>query len=427
MPLTVEEYRIAQLYMINKKSREESEGEGSGIEIRKNEPYTNGPNGTNGQYTEKTYHVANHIPPWMKRFMSQATLDNLAVNEVAWNAYPYAKTIQKVSVLDSFEIEIESHYLPDCGTTENLFHKISKNHSVELVDFVAPGVDDGSLGANDPKTFVSRKSPARCPLDPDWLEKGQKESENGKYMCSYKLVKVNFKIWGMQARVERFIHDSVVTKMLCQAHQQAWCWMDEWADLNMEDIRKEEKITMRKLYELYHGKGSMPGDVSDSEDEIEAPPAYPESPKSKKSPKSGMVRSKSASLNELDENSSVDCFDDAKPFDEDYTSFNDDDFHSAVEEFSENELANDSFDEDFTLDTAALSLTCPAHILKSNLTASNSQKSILKQNPVKTRRQSSCVETRQRPITSDFSINDVDLSPINKINQLNAFHSVKKG
>ena len=101
MPLTVEEYRIAQLYMINKKSREESEGEGSGIEIRKNEPYTNGPNGTNGQYTEKTYHVANHIPPWMKRFMSQATLDNLAVNEVAWNAYPYAKTIQKVSVLDS--------------------------------------------------------------------------------------------------------------------------------------------------------------------------------------------------------------------------------------------------------------------------------------------------------------------------------------
>lgn len=31
MPLSVEEYKLAQLYMINKKSREESEGEGSGI------------------------------------------------------------------------------------------------------------------------------------------------------------------------------------------------------------------------------------------------------------------------------------------------------------------------------------------------------------------------------------------------------------
>lgn len=80
LPLTVEEYRIAQLYMIavssvvwrdlaqyfggffsQKKSREESSGAGSGVEILINEPYTDGPGGK-GQYTRKIYHVGSHLP-----------------------------------------------------------------------------------------------------------------------------------------------------------------------------------------------------------------------------------------------------------------------------------------------------------------------------------------------------------------------------
>ena len=87
--LSLEEYRIAQLYMIQKKSKEESTGEGSGqsrnashvhiktralllgVEILKNEPYTNGPNGTDGQYTEKLYHVQSHLPGWVSSFLSK--------------------------------------------------------------------------------------------------------------------------------------------------------------------------------------------------------------------------------------------------------------------------------------------------------------------------------------------------------------------
>ena len=45
MPLSLEEYRIAQLYMLQKKSQQESTGEGSGVEIIKNEPYQDGPGG----------------------------------------------------------------------------------------------------------------------------------------------------------------------------------------------------------------------------------------------------------------------------------------------------------------------------------------------------------------------------------------------
>ena len=44
-----------------KKSREESSGAGSGVEILINEPYVDGPGGK-GQYTHKIYHIGSHLP-----------------------------------------------------------------------------------------------------------------------------------------------------------------------------------------------------------------------------------------------------------------------------------------------------------------------------------------------------------------------------
>ena len=64
MPLTVEEYQVAQLYMIMKKSREESDSPGARVEILENHPYTDGPEGTKGQYTKKHFHVGERLPRW---------------------------------------------------------------------------------------------------------------------------------------------------------------------------------------------------------------------------------------------------------------------------------------------------------------------------------------------------------------------------
>ena len=48
-----------------RKSREESHGKQSGIEIVENKPYTEGPGGE-GQYTKKIYHIAGHVPQYIK-------------------------------------------------------------------------------------------------------------------------------------------------------------------------------------------------------------------------------------------------------------------------------------------------------------------------------------------------------------------------
>ena len=74
--------------LFQKKSREESCGEGSGVEILENKPYTDGPGGT-GQYTHKVYHIGMHIPSWFRSILPKAAL---RVEEESWNAYPYTRT-----------------------------------------------------------------------------------------------------------------------------------------------------------------------------------------------------------------------------------------------------------------------------------------------------------------------------------------------
>ena len=66
-------------------------------------------------------------------------------------------------------------------------------------------------------------------------------------MCAYKLCRVEFKLWGMQNRIEQFIHDSALRRVMVRAHRQAWAWQDEWIGLTMDDIRKLEKETQEHL------------------------------------------------------------------------------------------------------------------------------------------------------------------------------------
>lgn len=66
-------------------------------------------------------------------------------------------------------------------------------------------------------------------------------------MCAYKLCKVEFRYWGMQAKIEQFIHDVGLRRVMLRAHRQAWCWQDEWIELSMADIRALEEETARML------------------------------------------------------------------------------------------------------------------------------------------------------------------------------------
>ena len=65
LPMSVDEYHLAQMWSFNEQSRRETGG-GEGVEILKNEPFTDGQfmggKYQTGQYTYKIYHIETKVP-----------------------------------------------------------------------------------------------------------------------------------------------------------------------------------------------------------------------------------------------------------------------------------------------------------------------------------------------------------------------------
>ncbi|XP_074154925.1 membrane-associated phosphatidylinositol transfer protein 2 isoform X6 [Sminthopsis crassicaudata] len=270
LPMSVEEYRIAQLYMIQKKSREETCGEGSGVEILENRPYTDGPGGA-GQYTHKVYHIGMHIPSWFRSILPKAAL---RVEEESWNAYPYTRTRYTCPFVEKFSIDIETFYKPDAGDSANVFNLSpmeKRQTTLDPIDIVKDPIPPNEYKLEeDPRLFRSVKT-KRGPLSEDWIEECLRQSSHLPIMCAYKLCKVEFRYWGMQSKIERFIHDVGLRKVMVRAHRQAWCWQDEWYGLTIEDIRELEKeaqlMLSRKMAQYMDSDGHGPQEPPSEEKE----------------------------------------------------------------------------------------------------------------------------------------------------------------
>uniref|UniRef100_A0A3Q0SIC3 Phosphatidylinositol transfer protein beta isoform n=1 Tax=Amphilophus citrinellus TaxID=61819 RepID=A0A3Q0SIC3_AMPCI len=255
------QYQVGQLFSVAEASKNETGG-GDGIEVLKNEPYEK--DGEKGQYTHKIYHLKSKVPGFV-RFLAPESA--LVFHEKAWNAYPYCRTSEFPSpyhlneyMKDDFMIKIETWHKPDLGTQENV-HKLDSS-TWQNVTVVPIDIADRSLVASadykadeDPAIFKSIKT-GRGPLGPNWKTELGNKPECPK-MCAYKLVTVKFKWWGLQTKVENFIHEQE-KRIFTNFHRQLFCWIDKWVELNMDDIRRMEADTQRELDELRR-KGDVRG------------------------------------------------------------------------------------------------------------------------------------------------------------------------
>jgi len=238
MPISVEEYQIAQLYLVSKSSKQYS-GHGEGVQILENVPFDD-ENGK-GQYTHKIIHINSRLPTWLRPLCPTS----LQIVEKAWNAYPYCKTIYSCPFLgDRFNITIETRYLPDGGDTENAL-KLSpqqlQERVVDVVDIAFDEIDPSKYKPEeDPTIFLSQKT-GRGKLQPGW------QKNHTPIMTSYKHCSVEFRYWGLQSRVEAYVHRYALRDILFMGHRQVFCWIDEWFGLTMEDIRQIEEDTKREL------------------------------------------------------------------------------------------------------------------------------------------------------------------------------------
>lgn len=217
MPLTVDEYRIGQLYMISKHSHEQSD-RGEGVEVVQNEPFED-PHHGNGQFTEKRVYLNSKLPSWARAVVPKI----FYVTEKAWNYYPYTITEYTCSFLPKFSIHIETKYEDNKGSNDSIFDNEAKDLEREVcfIDIACDEIPERYYKeSEDPKHFKSEKT-GRGQLREGWRDSHQP------IMCSYKLVTVKFEVWGLQTRVEQFVH-KVVRDILLIGHRQAFAWVDEW-------------------------------------------------------------------------------------------------------------------------------------------------------------------------------------------------------
>uniref|UniRef100_A0A8C3RYQ1 Cytoplasmic phosphatidylinositol transfer protein 1 n=1 Tax=Chelydra serpentina TaxID=8475 RepID=A0A8C3RYQ1_CHESE len=229
--------------MISKHSHEQSD-RGEGVEVVQNEPYED-PNHGNGQLTEKRVYLNSKLPSWARAVVPKI----FYITEKAWNYYPYtitgkySKQTENIgsllwicSFLPKFSIHIETKYEDNKGSNDNIFDNEAKDLEREVcfIDIACDEIPERYYKeSEDPKHFKSEKT-GRGLLKEGWRETHQP------IMCSYKLVTVKFEVWGLQTRVEQFVH-KVVRDILMIGHRQAFAWVDEWYDMTMDDVREFEK------------------------------------------------------------------------------------------------------------------------------------------------------------------------------------------
>ncbi|XP_047971690.1 phosphatidylinositol transfer protein 2-like isoform X2 [Salvia hispanica] len=256
MPLSVEEFQVAQMYMVMKMQQQNTNST-EGVEVLENRPFEDDEFGK-GQYTLKIYRLQSKAPTWLTAF---APADALVMQEEAWNAYPRCKSVIKCLYFTRFILTIETIHTAGCGLSDNV-HGLTKEQlairQVEALDIASDYNDYWSymIGASnfDFSQFQSAQT-GRGPLLDGWQEQCYP------VMTAYKLVTIDAPYWGFGSKLEQALLAGEKALFL-ESHRNCFGWIDEWYGLNVDMMRELEKQSDSSLNE----KLGRPGLVANGEE-----------------------------------------------------------------------------------------------------------------------------------------------------------------
>ncbi|XP_042956983.1 phosphatidylinositol transfer protein 1-like isoform X10 [Carya illinoinensis] len=210
MPLSLEEYGIAQMYMVTKMQQKNTTGT-EGVELLESRPFEDDVYGK-GRYTPKVYRLQSKVPAWLRKFAPPHALD---VQEEAWSAYPRCKSVLKLI---------------------NQVHGLSKEQlaarQVEYIDIDIPGKDCWSYVVGNCSIDFSKFKSARIDRGP--LPKGWQDRCDP-VMTAYKLVTIDAPYWGFGRRLEQALLAGERALFL-ESHRHCFGWIDEWYGMTVQQI-----------------------------------------------------------------------------------------------------------------------------------------------------------------------------------------------
>lgn len=235
MPMSLDEYEIAQMYMILKMQQENTTNN-EGVDVLESRPFEDNVFGK-GHYTSKVYRFQSKIPSWITTF---APADALLLQEEAWNAYPKCKSVVKCPSFSKLLLTIETVHLADNGRSENV-HGLSEEQlalrQVEIIDIASSVRDYWSylVGACDVDLSKFRSTRTnRGPLVQGWRDHCRP------VMTAYKLVTVDAPYWGFGKRLEQSLLAGERALFL-ETHSNCFAWIDEWYGMSIKRLREIEE------------------------------------------------------------------------------------------------------------------------------------------------------------------------------------------
>ncbi|MCD7472459.1 hypothetical protein HAX54_013696 [Datura stramonium] len=235
MPLSLEEYEIAQMYMVMKMQQQSTSGN-EGVEVLQNRPFNDAEFGE-GQYTSKIYHLQSKVPTWLTKF---ASLNALTMTEESWNAYPKCRSVIKCPGFSKFFLTVDTIHKADNGCSENVYD-LSKQQlaarQVEIIDIASAASDYWSYIVGRSTVDLSKFKSARTGRGP--LLNGWKD-HCSPVMTAYKLVTIDVPYWGFGRKLEQTLMAGERALFL-ESHRNCFAWIDEWFGLTTEMMRELEQ------------------------------------------------------------------------------------------------------------------------------------------------------------------------------------------
>lgn len=210
-------------------------------------------------YSEKIMHLKSKLPKFVSMLVPDSMTD---IVEKSWNSFPWCKTEYSNAFFgDKFYMSVETMHADDRGTQENAVNLPAEELAKRKVDYLNIACEDSSVPmkkGEDPTKFLSVKT-GRGHLKRTFME------DHDPIMTCYKVVKLRFKVFGLQSRVESWGHLYGIQNPFLEYHRKIFCWIDEWYGMTIADIRAVEeetaKITKAKLQQSIKQKPQLNGKI----------------------------------------------------------------------------------------------------------------------------------------------------------------------
>ncbi|KAI5140793.1 hypothetical protein NEPAR04_0510 [Nematocida parisii] len=237
MPYTLKEYNVGQLLTTCRVSEREAD-KGMRVAVLENKPIKNEETAEPCQYTSKVLDFSKKVPGF---FRAIAPSGSLTMSEISYNAFPVCKTTYTSGALSEkkFKARIDTLFFEGHKPPVDPFTDGIVAERCEVLDLV-----HGQQIAENINLAEIKDESGNLLFPADW------EKSHTPLMTIFKRVHIDLNIPIIGKRYIEDI-DKFMRKMFTQGHQEVIKYYNEWKNMTMDDVRKEEEKTKAHLEEKY--------------------------------------------------------------------------------------------------------------------------------------------------------------------------------